>query len=541
MGTVTSCVYDDVLSQCVNSSESPTSEIQFYKDHTGVTREFLHSGKHVPEDELKFVAARDSFVMKPNDEWYLINVDWLAQWLEFAKGTANIAPGHITNTDLVDGKNPKRLRANITVKRDFRCVCKDVWNHFYERYGGGPVLFFIVPIGYEERSYRTGEWMKAASLADIVLIIYPQTRLVAKNADKKDKLNSQTPGKSLEEPMTQPPSPNENTLPPIPDKLVVQDISEAETPVSGAIAATISQAPEVIAPASTIDLNKPATRISSVIRGFLSRCRFIKAQQCKSQTFLVNLVSAQSVLRANSSDGGSGSSKSSNLYITVSGVSRDVVVSTYRSLQLPLTTAPVSAETALVSGVTGDADLTLALCEEVNDAEVVLGQTVVSLSKIYRRLYRGADVRMSLALHAQPEADGTLSQHITGTSRQQIAFSIACPRRGTSASGWVNIRTEDWALSWATLHNAQLRWFSSLLSLETPVGVIDCKDLTRLSKEERGGVPSIVCEFRDATGDLSELLISFSGTETLGVDSAKALKDWHYKLSVTCSHLPKSV
>lgn len=383
--------------------------------------------------------------------------------------------------------------------------------------------------------------MKAASLADIVLIIYPQTRQVTKTVDKKEKVTDPKPEKSFETPTAQPNSLGEDAPPPIP---IAVPITSNGEPVSAPLKSEsvptpiASQATEVAVPIVAVDRSKMAVKITSVVRGFLSRCRFIKIQQCKPQTFLVNLVSAQSVLRASGTDGGP---KTSNLYITVSGVSKDVVVSTYRSVQLPVTPSPVSAETALVSGITGDADLSLALCEEVNDSEAVLGQTVVSLSKIYRRLYRGAEVKMSLGLPAQPGSDGTLGLHVTGTSRDQIAFSIACPRRGTSASGWMNIRTEDWALSWATLHNAQLRWFSSLLSLETPVGVIDCKDLTRLSKEDRGGLLCIICEFRDATGDVSELLLSLSGTETMGVDSAKAFKDWHYKLTVACSHLPKSL
>jgi len=178
---VSSCVFDD----CVNSDSSPQKhEVQFYKDCNGNSREFSANVVHKYNEELNFVSALDSFVMKPNDEWYVINVDWLSHWLEFAKGMAPLPPGQISNSDLVDDTKPKKLRSNLAVKRDFRCVCKEVWNFFYEKYGGGPVLYFHVPSGFDERAYRTGEWMRTASLTDLVKVIVPQVKFI--HSDNKE-------------------------------------------------------------------------------------------------------------------------------------------------------------------------------------------------------------------------------------------------------------------------------------------------------------------------------------------------------------------
>eukprot|EP01041_Mallomonas_annulata_P012369 gene12369-26021_t len=180
---VSACVFDD----CAGSGATPQKiEVQFYKDCNGHVKEFSSNATHKHNEELNFVSALDSFVMKPNDEWYVINVDWLSRWLEFAKGMAPLPPGQISNSDLVDDSKPKKLRSNLAVKRDFRCVCKEVWNFFYEKYGGGPVLYFHVPPGFDDRAYRTGEWMRTASLTDLVKVIIPQTKFIQNEKDSKN-------------------------------------------------------------------------------------------------------------------------------------------------------------------------------------------------------------------------------------------------------------------------------------------------------------------------------------------------------------------
>ena len=150
MGNVSSCVFDE----CGATPNADKIEIQYYKDCNGILKEYRVGCRHKADDELSFVSTLDSFVMKPNDEWYVINVDWLSQWLEFAKGMIPIAPGPISNINLVDEAKPRKLRSNLAVKRDFRCVCKEVWNFFYEKYGGGPILYFhgmtkIIMFGFE--------------------------------------------------------------------------------------------------------------------------------------------------------------------------------------------------------------------------------------------------------------------------------------------------------------------------------------------------------------------------------------------------------
>ena len=109
--------------------------------------------------------------MKPDGEWYLISVEWLDAWVSFAKGLSDEPPGMINNAGLIDVNNPFMLKENVVVKENFRCVCQEVWIFFFEKYGGGPIIYFLVPSGFQPEVYRTGEWLKAAKFAEIARIV----------------------------------------------------------------------------------------------------------------------------------------------------------------------------------------------------------------------------------------------------------------------------------------------------------------------------------------------------------------------------------
>ena len=137
---IISCLSD---SGCLDDDEQ--KKVLFYIDCNGTVREFNKDIVHNSNDELNFVSTLDSFIMKPNDEWYIVDIEWLSTWLLFARGVSDIPPGPISNKKLLYTSKKKKvmkLRGDLIVKTHYRCVRKEVWNYFFERYGGGPVIYF---------------------------------------------------------------------------------------------------------------------------------------------------------------------------------------------------------------------------------------------------------------------------------------------------------------------------------------------------------------------------------------------------------------
>lgn len=58
------------------------------------------------------------------------------------KGEMKACIGPITNVPLVDPSNTFQVRGDVAVKKDFRPVCKSVWEYYFTAYGGGPVIMF---------------------------------------------------------------------------------------------------------------------------------------------------------------------------------------------------------------------------------------------------------------------------------------------------------------------------------------------------------------------------------------------------------------
>lgn len=86
--------------------------------------------------EEKEVSILDSLTIPKGHYWHLIHSEWLKLWHNFKQG--DDVPGLISNHLLLDqdSKPLKGLRKAV----DYRGVNRRVWNYFYERYGGGPVI-----------------------------------------------------------------------------------------------------------------------------------------------------------------------------------------------------------------------------------------------------------------------------------------------------------------------------------------------------------------------------------------------------------------
>jgi hypothetical protein len=87
-------------------------------------------------------------------EWYLIHSEWLRDWKMFVnnKRTSNVYgsrkskikevgildPGPITNYMLMDENN--QPKEGLQKSKHYRGINREVWQQFYNTYGGGPVL-----------------------------------------------------------------------------------------------------------------------------------------------------------------------------------------------------------------------------------------------------------------------------------------------------------------------------------------------------------------------------------------------------------------
>jgi hypothetical protein len=93
---------------------------------------------HNPKEELAFVSGQDQKRFNIGDECYLIQAEWLQQWLDFATGKS-FPPGSISNKSLLNGVGDS-TNPSLIPKRDYRPVSKLVWEYLFKLYGGGPVV-----------------------------------------------------------------------------------------------------------------------------------------------------------------------------------------------------------------------------------------------------------------------------------------------------------------------------------------------------------------------------------------------------------------
>lgn len=163
---------------CANSKPLP----QLYYDSKGVLHKFDGSVYNTPKEETFFVSSHDSTVLNASDECYVIAVSWLEAWIKYSSCETNKSAGPIRNDGLIDPDNRERMRSDAKIKKDFRPICKDVWNYFFERYGGGPVICFLVPFGLQETSYKSGDWIKKTKIHELAHIVCNKLFLYSSNA-----------------------------------------------------------------------------------------------------------------------------------------------------------------------------------------------------------------------------------------------------------------------------------------------------------------------------------------------------------------------
>lgn len=175
---------------CLNSTSASADkatieDLQLYYDPAQELIAFDPNYEHIAANELKFISEHDQVMMRAGDECYVISVAWLSLWMEYVKGN-RAPPKGIDNKVLIDAQNSRKLRRTIVSKKDYRPVCKAVWEFYFVAYGGGPVILFhgtdsvvtpsssspfSVPSGLDEKLYKTGEWLKFVKLEEIVSIV----------------------------------------------------------------------------------------------------------------------------------------------------------------------------------------------------------------------------------------------------------------------------------------------------------------------------------------------------------------------------------
>lgn len=128
---------------CANSKENLRD---MYLDPDNNLRVFDPSApiKRIGSEELAYIANLEAKKIEGGEEFYLISVEWLGEWLQFAKGTGGVTSfsKKIDNSVLLDSEHKFKLRSNARFKKDFRAIDKEVWNYYFQRYGGGPVIVF---------------------------------------------------------------------------------------------------------------------------------------------------------------------------------------------------------------------------------------------------------------------------------------------------------------------------------------------------------------------------------------------------------------
>jgi hypothetical protein len=141
---------------CLNCKSFKPIELypSFYYDCDEVGEDELSILNKRRNTEKKTVSKLDSNYNKNNDEWYIINSEWLKDWKMFVnnkrsttaygarrsakKDVGILDPGPVTNHLLLDDEGIPL--PNMSKGKNYRGVNKAVWKQLYETYGGGPVL-----------------------------------------------------------------------------------------------------------------------------------------------------------------------------------------------------------------------------------------------------------------------------------------------------------------------------------------------------------------------------------------------------------------
>ena len=120
---------------------------------------------HDPK-ELDSITRVDVHAFFPHDICYLISAAWMATWLEFVKGQCP-PPGPVNNRFLISLSATRQPLPKL----DFKLVSAGVWEFIYKLYGGGPVMFVRVPVGFDDRLYRNSKWTRQVDFRKLIRVV----------------------------------------------------------------------------------------------------------------------------------------------------------------------------------------------------------------------------------------------------------------------------------------------------------------------------------------------------------------------------------
>jgi hypothetical protein len=89
----------------------------------------------------------------------------------------------VAEAHLQDGQPLYKFKQGLVRKEHFRLVGRFVWQFFFQKYGGGPVIVFFIPSGCTEKQYRKGSWVKTVdSVIPAIVNIIPTSHTPKKRA-----------------------------------------------------------------------------------------------------------------------------------------------------------------------------------------------------------------------------------------------------------------------------------------------------------------------------------------------------------------------
>jgi hypothetical protein len=87
--------------------------------------------------ETHFVNSHDRTRLDPGECWYIINRQWLDDWVAFANECGPV-PGPIDNSVLLERAGA--VKRGLVKGVHYRAICPQVWAFFIATYGGGPIV-----------------------------------------------------------------------------------------------------------------------------------------------------------------------------------------------------------------------------------------------------------------------------------------------------------------------------------------------------------------------------------------------------------------
>jgi hypothetical protein len=118
----------------------PKQVVHAYYEPTGELVLFEYPKQHAARREFDYVQAHDITKFHPGMDCYVVPADWHTSWIEFVTKATPKPPGPINNKLLLDEKG--RVKPGLKHKKEFRPISKSVWQYYFKRYGGGPVILF---------------------------------------------------------------------------------------------------------------------------------------------------------------------------------------------------------------------------------------------------------------------------------------------------------------------------------------------------------------------------------------------------------------